>query len=88
MKYVKCNVKLLNEINLFTTTLVSAVNMISCLTEIKDNLFLNCGSLKNIKLPNKLTKIKSGSFANCKSLENIEIPASVIEIENSAFANC
>lgn len=37
MKYVKCNVKLLNEINLFTTTLVSAVNMISCLTEIKDN---------------------------------------------------
>lgn len=37
MKYVKCNVKLLNEINLLTIALVSAVNMIECLTEIKDN---------------------------------------------------
>ena len=37
MKYVKCNVRLLNEINLLTIAVVSAVNMIDCMTEIKDN---------------------------------------------------
>ena len=37
MSYVKCNVRLLNEINLLTIAVVSAVNMIDCMTEIKDN---------------------------------------------------
>lgn len=37
MKYVKCNVRLLNEINLLTIAVVSAANMIECMTEIKDN---------------------------------------------------
>lgn len=61
----------------------------SCrVTEIRDNSFYECGSLKHIALPDTLEKIGHHAFYACYSLESITIPDSVTELGMGSFCGC
>lgn len=57
-------------------------------TEIRDNAFYECGSLKHITLPNSVEKIGHHAFYACYSLESITIPDSVTELGMGCFCGC
>ena len=57
-------------------------------TEIRDNAFYECGSLKHIALPDTIEKIGHHAFYACFSLESISIPDSVKEIGMGCFNGC
>lgn len=57
-------------------------------TELRDNAFYECSSLKHIVLPNSLEKIGHHAFYGCSSLESIVIPDSVTEIGIGSFCGC
>ncbi len=57
-------------------------------TEIRDNAFYECGSLKHITLPDTIEKIGHHAFYACSSLESVIIPDSVKEIGMGCFCGC
>ncbi len=57
-------------------------------TEIRDNAFYECGSLKQITLPGTIEKIGHHGFYGCYALESIVIPDSVTEIGMGSFSGC
>lgn len=57
-------------------------------TEIRDNAFYECDTLRHITLPNTIEKIGHHSFYACFSLESIVIPDSVTEIGIGCFCGC
>lgn len=62
----------------------------SSITEIPENAFSNCTSLKTVKLPPTVTKIADDAFVNCKKLEEIQglSNCKISEIGKDAFAGC
>lgn len=62
----------------------------SSITEIPENAFSNCTSLKTVKLPSTVTKIADDAFANCKKLKEIQglSNCKISEIGKDAFAGC
>ncbi|HOR22017.1 MAG TPA: leucine-rich repeat domain-containing protein [Ruminococcus sp.] len=57
-------------------------------TEIRDNAFCECSSLKQISLPDTLTKIGHHCFYACTSLESVVIPDNVTQIGDGCFCGC
>lgn len=57
-------------------------------TEIRDNSFYECGSLKHITLPDTLEKIGHHAFYACFCLESVTIPDSVTELGMGCFCGC
>lgn len=57
-------------------------------TEIRDNAFFNCGSLKEIILPDSLKIMGHHCFYACTSLESIVLPRSLEEIGMGCFCGC
>lgn len=57
-------------------------------TEIRDNAFYKCTSLKEITLPESLEKMGHHCFFECTSLEKIVIPDSTAEIGMGCFDGC
>lgn len=57
-------------------------------TEIRDNAFYECGTLRHIVLPDTIEKIGHHAFYACYSLESITIPDSVSEIGMGCFCGC
>lgn len=57
-------------------------------TEIRDNSFYECGTLKHIDLPDSLEKIGHHAFYACFSLESITLPDSVTEVGMGCFCGC
>ena len=62
----------------------------SSITEIPENAFSNCTSLKTVKLPSTVTKIADDAFADCKKLEETQglSNCKISEIGKDAFAGC
>ena len=56
-------------------------------TAIWNRLFLNCTSLKTVKLPETITEI-SGAFENCTSLEEVDLSQTAITQMYATFQNC
>lgn len=52
------------------------------------NLFTECSSLVNVRLPNGLFRIPIYCFSSCTSLTTIEIPNSIAWIGSQAFEDC
>lgn len=52
------------------------------------NIFENCSTLTNVRLPKKLRKIGPNMFKKCTGLTSIDIPESVKVIGYSAFEKC
>lgn len=57
-------------------------------TQLRDNAFFNCSSLRQISLPQSVTKIGHHTFYACSSLESAALPASLEEIGMGAFSGC
>lgn len=57
-------------------------------TEIRDNAFYECGSLRHISIPENVRKIGHHAFYACFSLESVAIPATVEEIGMGCFCGC
>ena len=53
------------------------VEVLEGVTEIKDNLFENNGTIEKIVLPNTITSIGEKSFFGCKRLNSINIPSGI-----------
>lgn len=56
------------------------------LSEIANQLFSGCSSLKSITLPEGILRIGYGAFYGCNSLESIDMPDSVTSIDSFAFS--
>lgn len=65
------------------------INIPETVTEIDEEAFFNCKSLKNIELK-KICKIGRSAFTNCNSLTNITISDNDdgIDIDDYAFYGC
>jgi len=57
-------------------------------TEVRDNAFYNCNSLKWIRLPDTVEKIGHHSFYACYELETAELPEGLEEIGMGCFCGC
>lgn len=57
-------------------------------TEVRDNAFYNCNSLKWIKLPDTVERIGHHSFYACYELETVELPEGLEEIGMGCFCGC
>ena len=57
-------------------------------SQIKNNTFQNCTSLKTVVLPDTTTKIGSSAFSGCTSLVSIDTPETLTSIDQEAFLNC
>ncbi len=57
-------------------------------TEVRDNAFYNCASLKRITLPETVTKIGHHSFYGCYSLKNVVLPEKLADIGEGCFCGC
>ena len=55
---------------------------------IGNAMFLLCGNLQDIVLPEGVTSIGGGAFSGCSSLTSIDIPESVTSIGDYAFRDC
>lgn len=57
-------------------------------TQIAENGFDKCLSLKEINIPDSITKIQNKAFLHCIALKKINIPSSVLTIGEYAFFGC
>jgi len=57
-------------------------------TEVRDNAFYNCHSLKTAVLPDTILKIGHHSFYACYELESVKLPAELEEIGMGCFCGC
>lgn len=57
-------------------------------TEIRDNAFYRCSSLREIALPDTVLKIGHHSFYACYSLEKAVLPAELEEMGMGCFCGC
>ena len=56
--------------------------------KIDSDVFMNCDSLKRVKLPASLEQIRDRAFEGCTNLKEIDIPESVSIIFPNAFTDC
>ena len=64
------------------------ISIPNSITNIGDNAFYNCTSLKSITIPNSVRSIGSRSFAVCNSLETVDIRGNISRISEYTFAKC
>ena len=57
------------------------------ITNIRDDLLMNCTSIESVTFGSRVSKIGSGAFNGCTNLSNIYLPKSIISIGASAFKN-
>lgn len=72
----------------FRSKKITSVTMPDTITDIEEDAFIYCSSLKSVKLSSSLLHIGATAFAQCGKLEDIDIPNSVVSIGNSAFLYC
>lgn len=57
-------------------------------TEIRENAFYKCKSLKSITIPKSVSEIGHHAFFECTSLHTVEINADISSIPEGAFYGC
>ena len=75
------------ELGLNKVSVITA-DMLDGYTNIGDDAFYNCSSLKSVTIPNSVTSIGGAAFHGCSSLTSVIIPNSVTYIGDVAFYDC
>ncbi|MGN0622277.1 MAG: leucine-rich repeat domain-containing protein [Porcipelethomonas sp.] len=57
-------------------------------TEIRENAFFRCKTLKSITVPESVRRIGHHAFYHCEKLEAAEISAAITDIEDGVFYGC
>ncbi len=57
-------------------------------TNVANNAFKNCDSLKSIKVSNSCKTIGTNAFAGCNNLSKVNLGNCVNTVSKNAFANC
>ena len=57
-------------------------------TEIEDDVFMNCSFLESIVIPESVTKIGMQAFYGCTSLTSVVIPESTLFFGERVFGSC
>ena len=57
-------------------------------TEIKEEAFWDCDTIKRIEIPDTVTKIGKFAFSNCEQLEEVVLPNQLKVMEGSLFEDC
>ena len=57
-------------------------------TELRDNAFYECPTLRHIDIPETVVKIGHHCFYGCTSLESVTLPESAIDIGMGCFCGC
>ena len=57
-------------------------------TSIGSWVFMGCGDVTSISIPNSVTSIGEGAFSSCSNLYDISIPSTVTYIGRTAFSDC
>lgn len=57
-------------------------------TQVRDNAFYKCTSLKEIYLPESITQLGHHSFYGCSSLKSVSLPSGVSFIGMGCFSGC
>ena len=57
-------------------------------TEIGDNAFRDCTSVKSVTLPDSVREICFSAFWNCTHMRSVKLPQSIVHIRDSAFGGC
>lgn len=72
----------------FSESSLSAIEILSGIETIGNNVFQYCEQLEEVVLPENLQTIAWGMFAGCTSLKTINVPESVTEFKTGAFGGC
>ncbi len=67
---------------------ITSVTVPEGVTEIGDDAFYRCSSLKTVKLPGTLKKIGKRAFFSCKKLKTVDAPKRIPSIGEDAFYDC
>lgn len=57
-------------------------------TEIGEEAFMYCHSIKSVKIPDSVKVLRNSAFHNCNGLTHIDIPNNVIQIGDGVFSVC
>ena len=77
-------VKTIN-IGAFCNSYITGVNIPSSVTNIGDEAFKDCYTIKSINIPGSVETIGEGAFRSCSDLESVTISDGVKSIGNMAF---
>jgi len=61
---------------------------IDSVTEMGEDVFYYCTSLKSIVIPEGITMLTGATFGNCTSLESVTLPETLEVIGSGCFYNC
>lgn len=67
---------------------LTEVTIPSSVTNIGQNAFFECNSLRNVVIPDSVTKIENWTFNRCSGLTSVSLPNSVMHIGDAAFYQC
>ncbi|MBP5449182.1 MAG: leucine-rich repeat domain-containing protein, partial [Spirochaetales bacterium] len=71
----------------FYDTNLSEINIPPNVTNIGNESFLGCLSLKNIEIPDNVKKVGDGAFENCTSLTKVKIGSGIRQLSKKMFKN-
>ena len=67
---------------------VTHVDVPDSVTELRDNLFRNCRSMRSVNIPHSVTSIGKYAFYRCTALERVQLGDAVTSIGYCAFGEC
>lgn len=72
----------------FSGSGLTSITLPNSLSSLDFSVFMDCMSLKTVKIGSGLKKLTAFTFIRCKALESISIPNTVTEISYEVFEDC
>lgn len=64
------------------------VKLPESITEVGEDIFADCKTLRGVKLPEGVSRINKEAFWGCSILEKINFPAKLTSVDDNAFVLC